>query len=111
LAVFRLPDTIDTKSGRRTKNKCGLIDKTGKVVAEPEYVRIRHFSEGRAVYVVRSAGGRDMYGFLRQDGTRLTQPVFESANDYKGGLAYVKTPQGWVYANHQGKVVYVPPRK
>ena len=48
------------------------------------------------------------YGYLKNDGKRLTLPNFDVATRYKDGMAGIAIKNGWGYIDDQGKLA-IPP--
>ena len=67
----------------RVQDRYGFIDKTGKVVVEPQYERAGEFSEGFA-WVVAKDG---KYGYIDVSGRFAIRPVLGFGEDFSDGLA------------------------
>jgi hypothetical protein len=65
--------------------KWGYIDKTGKVVIEPQFTEARDFNQGIARI---KTGSR--WGYIDDTGKIVIKPHFERARDFSEGLASVK---------------------
>ena len=72
--------------------KYGFIDKSGKVVIEPQFDYVRAFSEGLAK--VEKYG---KYGFIDKSGKMVIEPQFDEVSDFSEGLAQVIKGGKWVY--------------
>ena len=83
-----------------TNGKYGFIDKTGKVVIEPQYDYVEPFSEGMA----RVEAG-DKWGFVDEKGKLVIAPQFDAAHDFSEGLAGVKVGKNWGFIDKTGKMV------
>lgn len=71
-------------------NHYALIDKSGKSLAEYNYRMVRDLSEDLLVYT----GDNDMAGYLKADGSRLTDAKFSYAEPFENGFAVVGIPSG-----------------
>jgi hypothetical protein len=71
---------VKTWSGK----KWGYIDKSGKIVIEPQFDWALHFTEGLAAVKVKGK-----YGFLDQTGKMVIQPQYHEARNLSEGLAPV----------------------
>lgn len=60
----------------------GFIDKTGKVVIEPQFEAGGSFSEGLAVVVVKGKSG-----FIDKTGRVVIEPVYDTAYSFSEGVA------------------------
>jgi hypothetical protein len=63
----------------------GLINKNGKIVAQPNYHNIGEMHEKRVTFAM----GPKNVGYLDTSGVIVIQPQFESASNFKDGVAYV----------------------
>ena len=63
----------------------GYIDKSGKVVIEPQFDEERAFSEGLAQ--VEKDG---KWGFIDKSGKVVIEPQFDWVSDFSEGLAKVR---------------------
>jgi hypothetical protein len=89
---------IPIKSG----DKWGYIDKTGKLIINPQFEEAHLFREGLAL--VKS--NEEKYGFIGEDGKYLINPIYKGANSFSEGLACVvlenSKPQ---FIDKEGKIV------
>lgn len=65
--------------------KWGYIDRTGRIVINPQFEEAGDFSEGLARV---KTGGK--WGYIDRTGRFLVNPQFEEAGDFSQGLARVK---------------------
>lgn len=91
--------------------KSGFIDKTGRVVIDFAPFDVIRFSEG----VCRVCNYSNKYGFINREGTIVVKPIFDWAEDFHEGLAYVEIygKQGYVdrkggYINMDGAFIWEP---
>lgn len=88
----------------RDDDRCGFMDKTGKIVIEPQYESAEVFSEGLAVVVVNGK-----YGYIDKTGKLVIEPRFSGANSFRMGLAPVEDENSkWGYIDKTGKMVIAP---
>lgn len=80
--------------------KFGFIDKTGKVVTEPQYDYVEPFSEGMARVEVG-----DKWGFIDEKGKLVIATQFDDARDFSEGLAGVRIGKNWGFIDKTGKMV------
>ena len=81
----------------------GYIDKTGKMVIEPEFEEARHFSEGLARVKVNGK-----WGYINESGKIVIKPQFENAREFSEGLARIRLNKKWGYIDKSGKLVIEP---
>ena len=67
------------------ESKYGFIDKSGKVVIEPQFDNVSAFSEGLAK--VEKDG---KWGFIDKNGKVVFEPQFDFVFDFSEGLAKVR---------------------
>ncbi|MFM6105843.1 MAG: WG repeat-containing protein, partial [Sphaerospermopsis kisseleviana] len=80
--------TID-KNGQSFVEKWGFIDKTGKIVIQPQFVEVDSFSEGLAKVAVFNNEGQQVWGFIDRTGKIVINPQFADVKNFKNGLAAV----------------------
>ena len=83
--------------------KYGFIDKSGKVLIEPQFDHARDFSEGFAQ--VKKDG---KYGFIDKSGKVVIEPQFDDAEPFSEGLGKVEKDGNWGFIDKSGKVVIAP---
>lgn len=81
--------------------KWGYIDKTAKIVIEPQFDEANDFSDGMAR--VKQYG---KYTFIDKAGKIIADPVFDNAEDFSGGLARITIGMRWGYIDKQGRYVW-----
>lgn len=81
----------------------GFIDKTGKLIAPPQFDEALGFSEGLAAVLVK-----DKWGFVDSSGKMVIQPQFEHVASFSDGLAPIQVKDKWGYIDKTGKVVIEP---
>jgi hypothetical protein len=90
----------------RVNDKYGFIDKTGKVVVQPQYERAGEFHEGLAWLMTKEG----KYGYIDVSGRFAIEPVLGFAEDFSDGLAVagvldLKTGKGTRgYVDKKGKL-------
>ena len=83
--------------------KYGCIDKTGRIVAEPQFDKVYGFSESMAKIKLD-----DKYGYIDKNGTIIVKPDFDNARDFHEGLAAVEIEDKCGYIDKRGKFVIEP---
>jgi hypothetical protein len=84
--------------------KWGYIDKTGKIVIEPQFDDIREFNEGLAAVQLG-----EQWGYINTKGTVVIPPQFERSDRFSQGLAAVKVNDQYGYIDSTGKLT-IPPQ-
>jgi hypothetical protein len=81
----------------------GFIDKTGRMVIEPQFDYAEWFSEGLA-----AAKYEGQFGYIDKTGQFVIKPQFSSAYVFSGGLAVVSfgPGKGWNYIDQSGKLLF-----
>src|SRR5688572_29807095 len=85
------------------KSKVGYIDKTGKIIVEPQYLDSWGFHEGLAR--VRTS---DKWGYIDETGAMIIKEQFSLADDFSDGLARVEVDGKYGYIDKTGKLVITP---
>ncbi|WP_370659100.1 WG repeat-containing protein, partial [Campylobacter coli] len=62
--------------------KIGFIDKSGKIIAKPEFDDVGVFSEGLAKVKLNGK-----WGFIDKSGKIIVRPEFDDVDDFREGLA------------------------
>jgi len=88
----------------KLSGKWGYIDRSGRIVINPQFEEAGDFAEGLARV---KTGGK--WGYIDRTGRFLINPQFEEAGDFSQGLARVKLGGKWGYVDRKG-VVLVPPQ-
>jgi hypothetical protein len=81
----------------------GYIDKTGRIVAEPQYEELSSFSENLARISLD-----DKYGYIDKSGAIIVKPEYVNAKDFHEGLAAVVNEGKWGYIDKTDKFVIEP---
>ena len=101
----------------RVNDKYGFIDRTGKVVVQPQFDGSKGFREGRGVICVGSCSGirtgDAKYGYIDETGKIVINPQYDDANPFTEGLAAVCTGEcsysgqqkKWGFINKDGVMV------
>lgn len=84
--------------------KLGEIDKTGKVVINPQFDWAFNFSEGLAAVKIDGK-----YGYINKAGTVVIYPQFDVAENFSDGFAVVEIEGKWGCINSTGKIIYSEP--
>lgn len=99
----------------------GFIDKTGKMVMEPQFEDAGPFSQGLAM-VQKKVDGNWRYGFINPEGKTVIDFEYEDAGTFSEGLAPVRIPDNsplleklgqsasrkWGYIDLTGKLIIEP---
>ncbi|HOF12828.1 MAG TPA: WG repeat-containing protein, partial [Spirochaetota bacterium] len=84
--------------------KYGYIDKSGKIVINPQFEKAYDFSkEGLAAVKINQK-----WGYIDKSGKIVINPQFEDAYSFKEGLALVKLSDKYGYIDKSGKIVINP---
>lgn len=86
------------------KGQYGFIDRTGKIIVNPQFVYVGDYSEG--LIAVRLINNK--YGFIDKTGKFIINPQFESASTFSEGLACVKINEKYGYIDKAGNTVIQP---
>jgi hypothetical protein len=86
----------------RVKGKFGFIDKTGKMMIAPTYLRALDFSEGLAP--VQEAGS-EKWGFVDVNGKMVIPATYNLALPFSEGLATVRAGDKFGCINKAGELV------
>lgn len=90
-----------------TMDKFYIIDKTGKIIAEPKITSvgtlISCFKEG-----VAPVEGETGWGYIDTTGTFVIKPIFQNAKQFSNGLAVVRLYYRDGYINKKGEFVIDP---
>ncbi|MDF1549207.1 MAG: WG repeat-containing protein, partial [Bacteroidales bacterium] len=70
----------------KQNGKIGLIDKTGKIILNAQYDELYEYSDGLMAF---SEAGK--WGYIDLDGAVIIPPQYFSAENFKNGIAKVKT--------------------
>lgn len=86
---------FETKGG-----KCGYVDKTGKIVINPQYEAVRPFSEGLAA--VRQGF---LWGFIDKNGNIVIKPQFLMVSNFKDSRALCRPNGQFGLFQHDNDVI------
>lgn len=89
----RFETMIDFSEARATvvlKDGFHVIDETGQVLTKKGYNFISMYQEGRAMFSNKDMHGKFRYGYLNKAGEEIIPLQYESASDFKDGIAVVK---------------------
>lgn len=81
----------------------GCIDKTGKIVVQPQYDFVGPLSEGMIRIVAKGK-----HGYIDATGKMIIEPKFDYAWDFSKGLARVAVGDCEGYVDKTGKYVWEP---
>jgi len=115
LLLISLLFTISSVTFAQTKDKAmplfwvmengryGYIDKTGKVVIQPQFENTMGFNEGLAA---TKLGGK--YGYIDVKGNWIIKPQFDFTYMFSDGLAMVEINKKSAWIDKSGKIVIQP---
>lgn len=89
-----------------SKGSFGYIDKSGKVVIDHQFNVAGPFSAGRAA-VGKKEGKVMKYGYIKKNGTPLTDFIYDEAQNYQLGLARVKQNGKYGLIDYSGSQITV----
>ncbi|MDO5971726.1 WG repeat-containing protein [Flavivirga aquimarina] len=85
----------------RSNKKVGFIDNKGKWVIEPQYAKVRSFSNGLAPVLKGKS-----WGYINTKGEEVTGFIYKDAEIFSAdGLAPVKSKKLWGFIDKTGKLV------
>ncbi len=88
----------------RVNEKVGFIDKTGKVIIEPQFEDAQEFSEGLAPVKVK-----EKWGFINEFGKIVIEPNFDMVfRPFHEGISDVRIGQKWGFIDNTGKFIIEP---
>jgi len=84
--------------------KWGFVDKTGKVIINPQFKAVSNFSDG--LCGVKNDDGK--WGFIDKEGTITINYQFDGANDFKNGKCIVTSANKDGVIDKEGKYIINP---
>lgn len=101
--------------GRLPKIVYGFIDKSGSFVIEPTFAdqslsSSNGFKEGLAVMGAERSDNvyPDKFGYIDKTGKWVIEPIYTEADDFKNGVAVIKTNNGYGAINKLGEIIVEP---
>lgn len=85
------------------EKKIGFVDKSGKVVINPQFDEARSFSEGLAAVCQNKK-----WGFIDKSGKIIINPQFEETSDFHMGKAAFGNGDQMGFIDNQGKYIINP---
>jgi len=82
----------------------GFIDKTGKMVIDPQFEQVFEFSEGLAAVRTKE----DVWGFIDKSGKMVIEPKFDDVRNFSEGFASVRIGGKWGFIDKSGNMVIEP---
>jgi WG containing repeat len=87
--------------------KLGYVDKTGRVVIQPQFDQAGYFYEGLAGVGI-NINGQMKYGFINKAGRFVIDPEFDGVHSFSDGLAGIVLGNKSGYIDRKGRVVISP---
>jgi hypothetical protein len=88
----------------KVKGRYGFIDKTGKMILQPQFARAQMFSEGLAAVQINAK-----WGFIDRTGKMVITPKYDVVLPFAEGLASVRGASGhFGCINKAGEIVITP---
>ena len=88
---------------RKASHRWGYINKKGKMVIKPKYVRAHKFSEGLASVETDMRMGF-LFGYADAKGTLVIKPQWHHTEEFSEGLAVVKVGEKFGFIDKTGKM-------
>ena len=82
------------------KYKWGFIDKTGKMVIEPQYEDVERFTDG--LCPVKSEG---KYGYINTNGEMVIKNQYDTAENFVRGTAIISIDGGYALIDKKGAIL------
>jgi hypothetical protein len=89
----------------RLNGKAGYVDREGRIVIKPRFMRAWEFSEGLAAVQIND---KPMFGYINKQGNFVIGPWQGLAFDFSEGLGLVSRRGGYGFIGLTGKVVISP---
>ncbi len=86
----------------------GFIDKTGKLVIEPQFASAESFSEGLAAVAVATGKDRYKWGYIDRTGRLVLNAKYDDVSRFSEGRAAVRVGEFWGVIKRQGNYVVKP---
>ncbi|MGB3693601.1 MAG: WG repeat-containing protein [Spirulinaceae cyanobacterium] len=93
--------------GVLVRDKYGFIDKTGKIVIEPQFDQVHYFSEGLAS-ISTGKYRRKCSGYIDKTGEVVIPAQFDIAASFCSGIASVWIDSQEGYINRKGEYIWEP---
>ncbi len=84
--------------------KWGFVDKTGKIVINPQFKAVSYFSDG--LCGVKSDDGR--WGFINREGTITINYQFDETSDFRNNKCIVMSSNKYGVIDKEGKYIINP---
>lgn len=102
LHLFVIAQEISPKLRPIQKDgKWGFIDKTGKIIIEPQFYWVEEFSEGLAAFETEDS----KHGYIDETGKVIVEPKLDRAEPFSEGLAPVAIDFEWGFIDKTGKII------
>lgn len=89
---------------RKASYRWGYMNRKGKMVIKPKYVRAHEFSEGLASVETDAKMGF-LFGYTDTKGKLVIKPQWHHTEEFSDGLAVVKVGEKFGFIDRSGKVV------
>jgi hypothetical protein len=87
----------------RRGKKWGFMDRTGKVIIEPQFEAVNDFFQGRAAVLKNGK-----WGYINESGMEIIPFSFDGALDFTGEIAPVLVGRKWGYIDLNGRWIISP---
>ncbi len=91
----------------KSKGEYGLIDRYGKFVCKPKFIKIEPFNS-HGLAKVKYGSDNLKYGYINKEGNLINSSPFKQLGDYKEGLVSVKLKDQFGFMDASGRLLIQP---